>query len=305
MNAKILSDSMSDCTLCPRNCHADRQNGQTGFCRLTAQLRLARAALHYWEEPCISGQNGSGAIFFSGCNLQCVFCQNHTIATGSVGKNVSIEKLASIMLQLQEQGANNINLVTASHFVPQTVLALEDAKTRGLTIPVVYNTGSYEKIETLKMLDGLVDIYLPDLKYYSGELAEQFSHAEDYCPVAKKAIAEMVRQTGPASFNQKGLIQKGVIVRHMVMPGHTREAVFVLDYLKKTYGETIYISIMSQYTPIQKDSKYKELNRRVTKREYEKVVEHAISIGITNAFIQEGETAKESFIPEFNFNGLS
>ena len=305
MNAKILSDSMSDCTLCPRNCHADRQNGQTGFCRLTAQLRLARAALHYWEEPCISGQNGSGAIFFSGCNLQCVFCQNHTIATGSVGKNVSIEKLASIMLQLQEQGANNINLVTASHFVPQTVLALEDAKTRGLTIPVVYNTGSYEKIETLKMLDGLVDIYLPDLKYYSGELAEQFSHAEDYFPVAKKAIAEMVRQTGPASFNQKGLIQKGVIVRHMVMPGHTREAVFVLDYLKKTYGETIYISIMSQYTPIQKDSKYKELNRRVTKREYEKVVEHAISIGITNAFIQEGETAKESFIPEFNFNGLS
>lgn len=310
---------LSDCSLCPRNCHVNRLSGKKGFCGQTGELTAARAALHMWEEPCISGTKGSGTVFFSGCNLKCVFCQNHNIAIGRSGRGISISHLADIFLSLQDQGANNINLVTPSHFVPQICEALELAKQRGLFLPVVYNTGSYEYADTLKLLDGLVDVYLPDLKYYSPQLSLMYSHAEDYFVQASQAIAEMVRQTGPAVFQEKaagaesamtpsapepGIMKRGVIVRHLILPGQTKDSKKLLRYLHETYGNEIYISIMNQYTPLTHVAGLTELNRRVTAQEYEKVLDFALRIGIENGFFQEGETASESFIPEFDGEGL-
>lgn len=301
-----LSEMMSDCTLCPRNCHANRCAGQYGFCKSGDQIRAARAALHYWEEPCICGEDGSGTVFFSGCTLGCVYCQNHSIADSTVGKEISTERLAEIFLELQEQKARNINLVTASHFVPQTVSALKKAKEWGLKIPVVYNTGGYEKTGTLRLLEGLVDIYLPDLKYLDPAAARQYSFAPDYPEVAKKALAEMVRQTGEPVFADAGEEQmiRGVIVRHLVLPGRTEDAKRVIRYLYETYGNRIYISILNQYTPMAGMEVYGELDRRVTAEEYDAVVDYALEIGVENGFIQEGETASESFIPEFDITGI-
>ncbi len=268
------------------------------------RVYLARAALHMWEEPCISGTNGSGAVFFSGCGLRCCFCQNHDIAIGSRGLEISVDRLGEIFLELKEKGAANINLVTGAHYVPQIIQALEQARRQGMDLPVVYNSSGYEKVETLKMLEGYVDIYLPDMKYIEQELARKFSHAPDYVGTAKAAIAEMVRQTGPCQFDMDGYIRKGTIVRHLILPGHTRNSMEVLRYLHETYGEDIYISIMNQYTPVRELKEFKELNRKVTKREYEKVLDAAVNMGIQNGFIQEGETASESFIPEFDYEGV-
>lgn len=264
----------------------------------------ARAALHMWEEPCISGKKGSGAVFFTGCGLRCCYCQNREIAIGDSGKEISVSRLSRIFLELEQKGAANINLVTGTHYVPQIVHALEMAKTDGLSIPVVYNSSGYEKKETVHMLDGLIDVYLPDLKYLDKNLAQSFSHAPDYPVIAKQAIKEMVRQTGECIFGEDGYIKKGTIVRHLILPGHTRNSIQVLDYLHKTYGNTIYISIMNQYTPVWHQEKYPELNRRVTGREYEKVLNAALEIGIENGFFQEGETSKESFIPAFDYEGI-
>ena len=295
----------SNCVLCPRNCQADRRNGRIGYCGESDTLRIARAALHFWEEPVISGKKGSGAVFFTGCNLKCIFCQNASIAENEVGREVSVETLAEIFLKLQGEGANNINLVTASHYVPQMAECIQIARMQGLTIPIVYNTSSYEKPEMLRMLDGLVDIYLPDFKYMDSGLAKAYSKAEDYPEIAKNALKEMIRQTGEPVFDDvTGIMQKGVIVRHLLMPGAVGNAKAVIDYLYDTYGDSIFISLMNQYTPMKKFEEYPDLNRKVTKREYERVVQYAMDKGVVNAFIQEGETAKESFIPAFDLTGV-
>lgn len=303
-------------------------------------IRVARAALHFWEEPCISGTAGSGAVFFSGCNLGCVFCQNYAISRGHVGKNITVQRLSDIFLELQGKGANNINLVTAGHFLPVVIDALEDAKNRGLSIPIVYNTSSYEKVEAIRDLDGLVDIYLPDLKYVSSRLSGDFSKAPDYFEVASKAIEEMVRQTGEpeffvkkkASLNQQMslwesedvmdaatynecaddlmsegrevLMKRGTIVRHLLLPGCTEDSKAVVKYLYETYGDSIFISIMNQYTPMPQVAGHPLLSRKVTDDEYNEVLDYAIDSGIENAFMQEGDVAEESFIPNFDCEGL-
>ena len=299
-----LQTMLKDCHLCPRNCSVDRLAGQKGFCGVDAGIMVARAALHMWEEPCISGKEGSGAVFFSGCSLGCVFCQNRTISKGQSGKVITVEHLAELFLELQGQKANNINLVTAGHFLPQVRDALILAKEQGLTIPVVYNSSGYEKVEMLRYLDGLVDIYLPDLKYLEADLAGKYSHAKDYPEVAMEALKEMVRQVGTLEFDERGMMKKGVIVRHLLLPGHVRNSKKVLEYLYGTYGDQIYISLMNQYTPMPAMKDDPQLSRKVTDREYDRLLDHAISFGVTNCFIQEGETAKESFIPEFNGEGI-
>lgn len=297
---------MSECELCPRMCGADREHGKRGFCGETNEIRAARAALHMWEEPCISGKEGSGTVFFTGCTLRCVFCQNHEIAASKIGKVITSEHLAEIFLQLQEKGANNINLVTPTQFVPQIVRALRMAKEQGLMLPIVYNTGGYERVETLKMLEGLVDIYLPDLKYFNAEHAKKYSMAEDYPEVAKLALEEMIRQVGAPVFDERGIMKRGVIVRHLLLPGCLADAKRVVTYLYETYGDQIYISLMSQYTPLGTldVEKYPELNRTVPAYAYERLIDYALSLGVTQAFIQEGDVAKESFIPPFTLEGL-
>jgi len=289
------------CNLCPRSCNVDRGSGKTGYCKETSQVRVARTSLHQWEEPCITGQYGSGTVFFTGCNLKCIFCQNHNIADNSVGQAFTVEELTDAFLRLQENNATNINLVTAGHFVKQVATALVLAKEKGLTIPVVYNSSGYETVESLRLLEGLVDIYLPDLKYFSPEVSKNYANAEDYFEMAQKAIAEMVRQAGAPVFDEMtGNMQKGVIIRHLVLPGHTKDSMAVLDYVWQTYGNAVYISVMSQYTPVVHQEIYTNLNRKVTKREYGKVMDYLLSLGVENAFIQEGEAAKESFIPTFD-----
>lgn len=296
---------IQDCTLCPRMCHVDRSAGQRGFCGMGDVIYGARAALHMWEEPCISGQKGSGAVFFSGCTLRCVFCQNYQIADGSCGKPISTERLTEIFLELQEQGAANINLVTACHFTPMVAEALEHAKEQGLCIPIVYNSSGYERVETLRQLEAAVDVWLPDFKYMDAQLGRKYSSAADYPEVAKRAIKEMVRQAGACQFDADGYIQKGVIVRHLILPGHIKNSKQVLQYLYETYGNQIFISVMNQYTPMPFVKDIEPLNRRVTKREYERVLDFAIELGIEQGYFQDGETAKDSFIPLFNYEGIS
>lgn len=292
------------CTLCPRSCKADRADGQKGYCGADKNIKVARASLHMWEEPCISGTNGSGTVFFSGCPLKCIYCQNKKIADGNKGRVLTTGKLSKLFLLLQSKGASNINLVTPTHFTPQIAQAIEQSKKDGLTLPIVYNTSGYEKTETLKHLDGLVDIYLPDLKYKSVELSSKYSNAPDYFEIAAAAVSEMVRQTGKPVFDDRGLMRKGTIVRHLVLPSHTKDAKDIISYLYNTYKNDIYVSIMSQYTPLAENLKFPNLSRRVTKREYGKVVDYAISLGVENAFIQEGRAAEESFIPDFDDGGF-
>lgn len=303
---KSLAADMQDCTLCPRECHVDRTAGQRGFCGQSDRIMAARAALHFWEEPCLSGTNGSGTVFFSGCNLRCVYCQNHTIAKGQTGREISIERLTEIFLELQDKGAHNINLVTPTHYVPQIIRALQSAKNNGLTIPVVYNTSGYEKIDTLKRLEGLIDIYLPDLKYHDATLSTRYSNAPDYFVHACAAIDEMLRQTGQPVFvdGEDSLMLKGVIVRHLLLPNCETDSRYLLRILHQTYGNDIYVSIMSQYTPMPQTASIPSLNRKISSEEYERIVDYAIHIGIENGFIQEGETASESFIPAFDCEGI-
>ena len=353
-NNKLSSDLqytyLRECRLCPRSCGVNRLDGETGYCGQGRIIRAARAALHFWEEPVLSGSSGSGAVFFSGCNLRCVFCQNHEIAIGDCGKEISIDRLSDIFLDLQSKGAHNINLVTGAPYIPHIREALNLAKSNGLTLPIIYNSGGYESVDALKILDGLIDIYLPDMKYYSSELSTRFSNAPDYFDRAKKAIAEMVRQVGepvidsaakpliasaeesvisslaapaeesamspentslsdassPVDYNGEplSLMKRGVIVRHLLLPGQTADSKKILRYLHETYGDKIYISIMNQYTPLTHVSDIPELNRRVSAEEYDRVVNFAIRLGIENAFIQEGDTAEESFIPAFDYEGI-
>lgn len=299
-----IMNKYENCLLCPRKCGINRSTGQTGVCGVSAEIRVARAALHYWEEPCISGEKGSGAVFFSGCSLHCVFCQNREISDGKAGKVISKERLSDIFIELAGKGANNINLVTPGQYIPDIVWAVRDARRRGMELPIVYNTSGYEDAKELKLLDGIVDVYLPDFKYMDSALSAKYSRAKDYPSVAKQALSEMVRQQPKVVIDDAtGLIQRGVIVRQLLLPGHVNDAKAILKYLHDTYQNSIYISMMSQFTPIAlKD--YPEINRTVTRREYERLIDYAIKIGITNAFIQEGDVAKDSFIPAFDCEGV-
>lgn len=293
-------NALAKCQLCPRDCKVNRTEGQYGRCHEDGTIRIARASLHMWEEPCISGTKGSGTVFFSGCPLGCVYCQNYNIANGENGVPVTVEELTAIFLKQQENGANNINLVTPTHYVPLIVLALQAAKQQGLNLPVVYNTGSYETVETLQMMDGLVDIYLPDLKYVSRELSARYSFAADYFDVASTAIAEMYRQVGPPVFDgESGLMKRGMIVRHMMLPGNLEDSKQVIRYLWETYGNNIFMSLMSQYTPLKTVERYPEINRKVSWDEYFALEDYALDLGVEQAFVQEEDAAEESFIPDF------
>lgn len=295
----------TQCNICPRECNIER-NDKLGYCTAPSELKIARAALHFWEEPCISGENGSGTVFFSGCPLKCVYCQNRDIALGQTGKVITVDRLVEIFFELKEKGANNINLVTPTHYILKIRAALKIAKNRGLDLPIVYNTSGYEKVESLKLLDGLIDIYLPDMKYYDDSVAIKYSNASKYFSIASNAIKEMYRQVGKPVFGDDGIMKKGIIVRHLVLPTNSEDSKRIINYLYETYKDNIYISIMNQYTPcVSLDkNRFEELCHCITEEEYNEVVDYAIDIGVENGFIQEGETAKESFIPPFDLEGV-
>ena len=287
------------CIRCPRNCKERTQ----GYCKVSGTLKVARAALHFWEEPCISGEEGSGTVFFSGCNLGCVYCQNADIARGVVGKEISVDRLSEIFLELQEKGANNINLVTPSHYYPEIKQALLKVR-ESLTIPVIANTSSYDSVEALRQMEGLIDIYLADYKYFDSALAAKYSAAVNYPRVAAAALKEMYRQVGEPVFDSEGRMKKGMIIRHLLLPDCMEDSKAVLRFLYETFGDSVYISIMNQYTPLSHVKAYPEINRRITAEEYDEIVDYAIELGIENGFIQEDETAEESFIPSFNCEGV-
>lgn len=305
MYLEVISVNLLDnCKLCPRNCCINRNNGEIGFCKSSNKIKIARYSLHMWEEPCISGDTGSGTIFFSNCNLKCIFCQNYDISTNNYGKEISTLRFAEICLYLQKMGALNINLVTPTHFIPLIKEGLVKAKSMGLSIPIVYNSSAYENVDALKILDGLIDIYLPDLKYYDNNIAVNFSRAPNYFEFASRAIEEMYRQVGSPIF-ENGIMKKGVIVRHLLLPNHVDDSKKVVKYLYDKYQDNIFISLMNQYTPVRRIDDYKELNCIVNDSEYDELINYACDLGITNAFIQEGETQKESFIPDFsNFDEI-
>ena len=285
-------------------CGADRTGGQTGYCGMTDRIKAGRAALHMWEEPCLSGSRGSGTVFFSGCSLKCSYCQNAKLSSGDAGTEITVERLSRIFLELSEQGAHNINLVTPTHFVPQIVRAIGSARSDGLVIPVIYNSSAYENVSTIGLLRDFVDIFLPDLKYYDSEISSRLSDAPDYFANASKAVSEMVRMQPEVVFDNEGMMVKGVIVRHLVLPGHTDDSRKVLKYLADAFGKSIYISIMNQYTPLKQNNCMPEMNRTVTEVEYDEVIDYALSLGIENGFIQEGSAADESFIPAFDGEGI-
>ena len=301
MQSTVFLEKYNNCQLCARRCGVDRHGGEIGYCKMNATPFLSRAALHYWEEPIISGSNGSGTIFFSGCSLRCVYCQNREISRGVCGVECDEEKISTIMLKLQEDGAHNINFVTPTHYAPSVVLATELARQKGLRIPIVYNTSSYETEETVRMLKNTVDIYLPDLKYYKKSTAEKLSSAADYCAVSRKAIEEMVKQK-PEPIIENGLMKSGVVVRLLLLPMHLAEAKLNLKYLFERYGNSVYISLMNQYTPV--EGMPPPLDRRVSVSEYSELVSYAEKIGVVNAFVQERESASESFIPPFDNTGV-
>ena len=294
----IHIDYYKNCNLCGRHCGVDRAR-VLGFCRCFTDVKVARIGLHLWEEPIISGANGSGTIFFSGCSLGCIYCQNREISRAPVGKTKSVDEIAFAMLELEKQGAHNINFVTPTHFAPAVASAVDLSRSEGLKIPIVYNTSSYDSIETLAMLEGKVDIYLADLKYYKPQSASKLSLAENYPEIARTAIAEMVRQQ-PKPVIENGIMKRGVIVRVLLLPLHVAEAKLSLKYLYETYGDNIYISLMSQYTPL--SDMPAPLNRRVSSMEYDELVEYADKIGVKNAFIQERSSSVSDYIPEFDIS---
>lgn len=291
---------MEKCELCPRKCGVDRRKNK-GFCRVTDKITLGRAGLHFWEEPCISGYGGSGAIFFSGCNMGCIFCQNMTLSRGETGKEITEKRLREIFYELIDEGADNINLVTPTHYVPEIVKALSAEK---LPVPVVYNTSSYEEVSTLKMLDGLVDIYLPDLKYKDSALSKALSNASDYYERALPAINEMIRQAGECVFDDEGMLLKGTIIRHLVLPGYLENTYDIIDTFAENFNGKAMFSLMSQYTPPKTKLKFESLNRRLTEEEYEKAVDYMYLSGIEDGFLQELSSAKEEFTPDFDLTGI-
>ena len=290
------------CMLCPRKCKVNRYKN-TGFCGLNYKIKVALAKPFFYEEPPVSGNNGSGTIFFSGCNLKCCFCQNMKISKYNKGKYISIKRLAEIMLELQKKHVHNINLVTPTMYIPSIIKAIKKAKKMGLTIPIIYNSSGYENIDAIKLLNGYIDIYLPDFKYFDDKLANKYSKANNYLLNAKLSLKEMVRQTGPCIFDKNGLIKKGTIVRHLMLPNYKDDTKRILDYLYQTYHDNIYISIMNQYTP-NEYVEFKELKKPIEEKDYDEIIAYALDIGIKNAFCQVGGTVSESFIPEFNYEGI-
>lgn len=298
-----MNELYNSCELCPRKCHINR-NTTKGICYNTSTLKVARSALHYFEEPSISGTNGSGTIFFSGCNLKCCYCQNKEISNDNFGINISVERLSELMLELQAKNANNINLVTPTHFVPSIIEAIKLARANGLSIPIVYNTSGYESINTIKLLAGYVDIYLTDFKYFDNKLGEDLSKVKNYFEVASLALSEMYKQVGINKFNDNGMMTKGIIVRCLVLPTKGNDTKKIINYLYKKYQDNIYLSIMNQYTPVTKSTTFPFLNNKVSDSEYDDIINYALDLGVINAYIQEGETSDESFIPPFDLEGL-
>ena len=295
-----MNKEFNKCNLCPRGCLVNRNKGELGFCKSGNNIKIAKAYLHMWEEPPITGKKGSGTIFFSGCNLRCIFCQNYYISEMNNGVEITIDRFSQVCLDLQNKGATNINLVTPTHYVPLIIDGIKLARKNGLCIPIVYNSSGYETVDTIKMLDGVVDVYLPDFKYYSDELAIKYSGCKDYFKYASLAIDEMVKQKGKCIFDEEGNIISGVIVRHLIIPSRVEDSKKILKYLYQKYEDKIYFSIMNQYTPVKK-FKYQELNRTVSNHEYDEVIDYAWNLGIRNAFIQEGMTQSDSFIPKWDF----
>lgn len=291
------------CTICPIQCSTDRTK-HTGPCGTNDKLRVAKAFLHQWEEPCISGNKGSGTIFFSGCNLHCVFCQNHDISQGGVGKEISIERLAEIMLELQTQGAANINFVTPTPYALQIIEAVAAAKVNGLNLPIVYNTNGYECLETIEMLKGTVDIYLPDIKYFNDALGQKYSRAPNYFMHASKGVKAMLNQVGHPSFGEDGLMKKGVLIRHMIMPDLLDDSKNILRWVKKELGEQTYVSLMCQYTPMYKAHEFEMLNRKLDDWEYEYIVDFFFKLGLKNGFMQDYSSATTDYVPNFDLTGV-
>lgn len=308
MNLETKQNGFEKCLLCPRACRANRLAGQRGVCKMGAGLKVARAALHMWEEPCISGQQGSGAVFFSGCNMGCVFCQNHEISVGQAGREITAERLGEIFWELRAQGAANINLVTPDHYIPALAPVLRDARAKGFDLPFVYNSSAYVSVDALRQLEGLIDIYLPDYKYDDSGIAAAYSNAPDYPQKARLAISEMVRQvkciTSGCSFDRQGMMKRGIIVRHLLLPGQLMQAKRIVKYLYETYGNDIYISLLNQYTPVWHHESYPELSKPVSQKSYRRLVNYAVDIGVEQGFIQETGTVKESFIPPFDLQGV-
>lgn len=295
---------MKSCRLCPLECRVDRERGQLGRCQSGNVLKIAQAYLHRWEEPCISGEKGSGTVFFSGCNLRCIYCQNYRISQEGHGRPVSISRFSEICLELQKQGAHNINLVSPSHYVPLVKEGLVLARSRGLSIPVVYNSNAYEKRETLRLLEGLIDIYLPDLKYYDDSYAQAYSGVGGYFQTAARAIGEMLRQVGEPRFSKEGLLEKGLLIRHLMLPGLSHDTRRILEWIAREIPRGVYVSLMGQFTPVHKAAEYPALNRRLTIKEYEEVIDYFLELGLENGFIQDLASADTSYIPEFDLRGL-
>lgn len=295
---------LSCCRLCARNCGVNRIQGEPGFCRAGKNVMVARAALHFWEEPCISGERGSGTVFFSNCNLRCVFCQNHPISQGGAGREITIERLAELFISLMKSGAHNINLVSPTHYVPQIIAALAESRRRGLNIPVVYNTNGYENVETVRLLKGHVDVYLPDIKYFDDRHARRYSVVSSYFENASAVLEEMVSQLGGAVFDGNGLILKGVIVRHLMIPGLLFDSKKIVDYIYRSFGDSVYLSLMNQFTPVYQAKNHPGINRPLNPGHYEGLIQYCLSLGVKNAFIQEEGTSSEDFIPSFDLQGV-
>lgn len=292
-----MEELLNKCEICPRKCKVNRNNGELGYCKASNKMKIGGYHLHMWEEPIITGKNGSGTIFFSYCNLRCAYCQNYDLSFDSVGKYITIERLSDIMLELQEMQAENVNLVTPTHYIPLIKNSIVLAKEKGLKIPIVYNTSGYESVESLKTLEGLIDIYLPDFKYYDNSLGK-YSSVADYFNITSLALKEMYRQVGKPKYNKKGILKKGVIVRHLVLPNNYQDSKKIINYLYQEYKDNIILSIMNQYT-ITKITKYPELNQKVDPKEYDNLIDYAYNLGIRNCFTQEEESQSESFIPKF------
>ena len=294
---------LKSCELCPRRCKVDRTK-KLGFCGASNKIKIALVSLHKWEEPCLVGENGAGTIFFSNCNLRCIFCQNHQISQEGVGIEVGIERLAEIFLEQQDRGAANIDLVTPTHYIPQIIKALDIAKSNGLNIPIVYNSNGYENVEVIELLRNYVNIFLPDFKYFDDEAAIKYSSAPNYFEAAAKAITKMFDLVGKLKFDNNGQLQCGMIVRHLILPNYRRDSMKIVEWLYKTFGDDIYISLMNQYTPMFKSDKYKKLNRRLTTFEYDSVINYALELGVKNCYIQTGKTASENFVPKFDCSNI-
>lgn len=294
-----MKENLVECKICPHNCKVNRLVGQLGRCKAGSKVKIGLASLHYYEEPCISGEKGSGAVFFSNCNMSCQFCQNYEISWNGKGKEITVEELSTVFLELQEQGAHNINLVTPTIYAYQIIEAIQLARKNGLNLPIIYNSNGYDKVETLKKLEGYIDVYLPDLKYYDDEIALRYSGIKHYFEVASEAIQEMYRQVGAPIFNESGIIQKGLMIRHLVLPNHIQNSKKILSWIKENIDGAVYVNIMAQYFPCFHAKNIKELSRKLTKREYSIIENFVYQLGISNGYMQDLEEQEEQYVPKF------